>query len=194
MVAGKAVVAKKARLSTGSTGRSAATAAFAGDVAAWTRRICGVPAAPAAGERLDLRLGLKLHMARCIVEAQVNIICVAAPRCDAGEGVSRPRTIDCGVETGRGSRCWGRRSNCAGSASRCWMRWCRPFTSAMRAWKKFVFDPRRLRGASSQPSIATSAVRCRGASSRSGRSTRRSTCRQPRPMGHRGRRSTWRVD
>ena len=48
--------------------------AFAGDVAAWARRICGLPAAPTAGERSDPRLRLKLHMARRIAEAQVDII------------------------------------------------------------------------------------------------------------------------
>jgi hypothetical protein len=48
--------------------------AFAGDVEAWARRICGLPAAPTAGERSDPRLRLKLHMARRIAEAQVDII------------------------------------------------------------------------------------------------------------------------
>jgi hypothetical protein len=48
-------------------------AALAGDVAALTRRICGLPAAPAAGERSDPRLALWLHLARPIAEAQVDV-------------------------------------------------------------------------------------------------------------------------
>jgi hypothetical protein len=47
--------------------------AFAGDIEAWARKICRLPAAPAAGECPDPRLALELHLARRIAEAQVEV-------------------------------------------------------------------------------------------------------------------------
>ena len=47
--------------------------AFAGDIEAWARKICRLPAAPAADECPDPRLALELHLARRIAEAQVEV-------------------------------------------------------------------------------------------------------------------------
>jgi hypothetical protein len=54
--------------------------AFAGDVEAWTRRICALPATPTADERSDPRLSHNLHLARRIAEAQVDIIRIRRAR------------------------------------------------------------------------------------------------------------------
>jgi hypothetical protein len=54
--------------------------AFAGDVEAWARKICALPATPTADERSDPRLGHKLHLARRIAQAQVDIIRIRRAR------------------------------------------------------------------------------------------------------------------
>jgi hypothetical protein len=54
--------------------------ALAGDIEAWARKICCLPAAPAADERPDPRLALKLHLARRIAEAQVDLTRVRLAR------------------------------------------------------------------------------------------------------------------
>jgi len=79
--AGKARVARNARRH-GLNRPVAGVAALAGDVEAIARAICGLGAAPAAGEASDPVLRLKLHLARRIAEAQVDLTRVRRARHD----------------------------------------------------------------------------------------------------------------
>src|SRR5712691_6573907 len=65
--AGKARVAQNARRH-GLNEPVAGDPAFAGDIEAMERRICGLGVAPAEAEASDPALGLKLHLARRVAE------------------------------------------------------------------------------------------------------------------------------